>query len=39
MTTLCRDLAELDNSYAINLLRTLEANSKLVDARLGIQID
>ena len=39
VTTLCRDLAELDNSYAANLLRILETNSKVVNARLDIQID
>jgi hypothetical protein len=36
---LCRDLAELDNSYAVSLLPILETNSKVVDARLGVQID
>ena len=39
VTTLCRDLAELDNSYADKLLQILETNSKVVSARLGIQID
>ena len=39
MTTLCRDLAELDSSYAANLLQILETNSKVVNARLSIQIN
>ena len=38
-TTLCRDLAELYNSYAANVLSILETNSKVVDAGLRIQID
>jgi adenylylsulfate kinase-like enzyme len=32
VTTLCRDLAELYNSYAANVLPILETNSKVVDA-------
>jgi len=39
VTTLCRDLAELDNSYAANVLSILEKNSKAVDAGLRIQIN
>jgi len=39
VTTLCRDLAELDNSYGANVLSILEKNSKAVDAGLQIQID
>jgi hypothetical protein len=39
VTTLCRDLAELYNSYAANVLSILETNSKVVDAGLRIQID
>jgi len=39
VTTLCRDLAELYKPYAANVLSTLETNSKVVDARLRIQID
>jgi hypothetical protein len=37
--TLCRDLAELYNSYAANVLSILETNSKVVNAGLRIQID
>jgi hypothetical protein len=37
--TLCRDLAELYNSYASKLLSILETNSKAVNAGLRIQID
>ena len=37
--TLCRDLAETYNTYAANLLSTLETNSKSVHAGLRIQID
>jgi hypothetical protein len=37
--TLCRDLAELYESYAANVLSILETNSKAVKARLRIQID
>ena len=36
--TLCRDLAELYSSYATNVLSILETNSKVVGARLRIQI-
>ncbi len=39
VTTLCRDLAELYNSYAANVSSILETNSKAVDAVLCIQID
>jgi hypothetical protein len=39
VTTLCRDLAELYNSYAGNGSSILETNSKVVDAGLRIQID
>ena len=39
VTTLCQDLAELYNSYAANVSSVLETNSKVVDARLRIQID
>jgi len=39
ITTLCRDLAELYNSYAANVLSILETNSKVVDAGLRIQIN
>jgi hypothetical protein len=39
VTTLCRDLAELDNSYTANVLLILEKNPKAVDAVLHIQID
>jgi len=39
VTTLCRDLAELYKPYAANVLSTMETNSKVVDARLRIQID
>jgi len=39
VTTLCRDLAELYKPYAANVSSTLETNSKVVDARLRIQID
>jgi len=39
ITTLCRDLAELYNSYAANVSSILEKNSKVVDAGLRIQID
>ena len=39
VTTLCRDLAEIYDSYAANLLSTLETNSKAVHAGLRIQID
>ena len=39
ITTLCRDLAELYNPYATNVLPILETNSKAVDARLRIQIN
>jgi len=37
--TLCRDLAELDNSYAATVLSILETNSKVVDAGLHTQLD
>jgi len=37
--TLCRNLAELDNSYAVNVLPILETKSEVVDARLRTQID
>jgi hypothetical protein len=37
--TLCRDLAELYDSYAANVLSILETNSKAVTAGLRIQID
>ena len=39
VTTLCRDLAELYNSYAANLLSALETNAKAADADLGMQMD
>jgi len=39
VNTLCRDLAELYNPYAANVLSILETNSKIVDAGLHIQID
>jgi hypothetical protein len=39
VTTLCRDLAELYDSYAANVLSILETNSKVVNASLPIQID
>jgi len=39
VTTLCRDLAELYDSYAASVSSVLEINSKVVDAGLGIQID
>ena len=39
VTTLCRDLAELYDSYAVNLLSTVETNSKAVDAVLRLQMD
>ena len=39
ITTLCRDFAELYNSYAANVLPILETNSKVVDAGLRIQIN
>jgi hypothetical protein len=39
VTTLCRDLAELYNPYAASVLSVLETNSKVVDARLRIQIN
>ena len=37
--TLCRNLAVLHNSYAVNLLPILEKKPEVVDARLRIQID
>jgi len=37
--TLCRDLADIYNSYADEVLEILEKNSKIVDAGLQIQID
>ena len=37
--TLCRDLAELYNPYAVNVLSILETNPKAVHAVLHIQID
>ena len=36
---MCRDLAELYSSYAANVSSILETNSKVVDARLRIQIN
>jgi len=39
VTTLSRDLAELYDSYATNLLSVLETNPKAVYARLRIQIE
>jgi len=39
ITTLCRDLAELHNPYAAEVLSILETNSKVVGAGLRIQID
>jgi hypothetical protein len=36
---LCRDLAELDKSYAAAVLSILETNSKAVDAGLHTQIN
>jgi hypothetical protein len=39
VTTLCRDLAELYDSYAARVLSILETDSKVVDADLRIQID
>ena len=39
MTTLCRDLAEIYESYAANVLSILETNSKVVHAGLHTQID
>jgi len=39
VTTVCRDLAELYDSYAANVLPILETNSKVVAARLRTQID
>lgn len=39
VTTLCGDLAELYHSYAARVSHILENNSKVVDARLRIQID
>jgi hypothetical protein len=37
--TLCRDLAELYDSYAAKVLSILETNSKAVNASLHTQID
>ncbi|KAF8811554.1 WD40 repeat-like protein [Phlegmacium glaucopus] len=39
ITTLCRDLAELFSSYASEVLRALERNSKIVNADLRRQMD
>jgi len=39
VTTLCRDLAELYNPYAANVLSVLETNPKAVNASLRTQID
>ena len=39
VTTLCRELSELYNSYASNVLSILGTNSKAVNAGLRIQID
>jgi hypothetical protein len=39
VTTLCRDLAALDNSYAASVLPILETNPNVVDAHLRLQID
>ena len=39
VTTLCRDLAELYNPYAANVLSILKTNSKAVHAGLRTQID
>ena len=39
VTTLCRDLAEIYDSYAAHVLSTLETNSKVAHAGLRIQID
>ena len=39
VTTLCRDLSELYNSYAANVLSILGTNSKVVNAGLRIQIN
>jgi hypothetical protein len=38
VTTLCRDLAELYESYAANVLSIVEKNSKVLHARLRMQI-
>jgi len=39
ITTLCRDLAELYNPYAAQVLSILKTNAKIVGAGLRIQID
>jgi len=39
VTTLCRNLAELYNSYAASVLPVLETDSMVIDAGLQIQID
>ena len=39
VTTLCRDLAELYNSYAAKLLSILEKNTKAADSDLRMQMD
>ena len=39
VTTLCRNLAELSSSYALEVVPILESNSNIVDAKLKRQMD